>query len=215
MGLEVKEENNRLWIIIVDRDNLKKWIEEKSEGYITVTIHGRTRGSNVNQTGAVVSRIGGCEQSEGKRKKIEAEVILLKQKIEDQAQELNRFYKIFKEVMVQNKELRTKEQRKESEAGGVTEGRIVTVVFYIRNLFKKIGRLKREIVVKRFLGQSRVQICLFGVSAPAVERNRLATIFCTSVNLPPSPARFSKWRTIIVSSYSTRVIWFNSDFSHH
>ena len=215
MGLEVKEENNRLWIIIVDRDNLKKWIEEKSEGYITVTIHGKTRGSNVNQTGAVVSRIGGCEQPEGKRKKIEAEVILLKQKIEDQAQELNRFYKIFKEVMVQNKELRTKEQRKESEAGGVTEGRIVTVVFYIRNLFKKIGRLKREIVVKRFLGQSRVQICLFGVSAPAVERNRLATIFCTSVNLPPSPARFSKWRTIIVSSYSTRVIWFNSDFSHH
>ena len=46
MGLEVKEENNRLWIIIVDRDNLKKWIEEKSEGYITVTIHGRTRGKS-------------------------------------------------------------------------------------------------------------------------------------------------------------------------
>ena len=137
MGLEVKEENSRLWIIIVDGDNLKKWIEEKSEGYITVTIQGRTRGNNANQTGALVSRTGGCELSDGGRKNAEAEAILLKHKIEDQAQELNRFYKIFKEVMVQNKELRTKEQRKEAEAGGVTEGRVVTFVFISETYLRK------------------------------------------------------------------------------
>ena len=39
--------------------------------------------------------------------------------------------------MVQNKELRTKEQRKEAEAGGVTEGRVVTFVFISETYLRK------------------------------------------------------------------------------
>lgn len=121
MGLEIAEEIDQQFIILVERDNLKKWIEEKSDGNLTITIQEKVTENNANQTETVASRVVGYEQSEGKRKKLEAEVILLKQKIEDQAQELNRFYKIFKEVMVQNKELRAREQRNEREAGGVTK----------------------------------------------------------------------------------------------
>ena len=131
MGLEIAEEIDQLFIILVERDNLKKWIEEKSDGNLTITIQEKVTENNANQTETVASRVVGYEQSEGKRKKLEAEVILLKQKIEDQAQELNRFYKIFKEVMVQNKELRAREQRNEREAGGVTKGTVVKFLFYI------------------------------------------------------------------------------------
>lgn len=107
-----------MYIILTDRDNLKKWIEEKSYGNITIMIKGSTLEDKATETEIIVTRQEDYEQAEGKRKRVEAEVILLRQKIEDQAQELNRFYKVFKEVMTQNKNLRAKEQsNKEIEDG--------------------------------------------------------------------------------------------------
>ena len=131
IGLEVIEENGQMFIMLTDRDNLKKWIEEKTDGNLTIEIKGSTSEDKAVETEAVITRQEGYEQVEGKRKRVEAEVIFLKQKVEDQTQELNRFYKIFKEVMARNKILSAREQRKEVE-GGNAEGN--ESFFYI---FKK------------------------------------------------------------------------------
>lgn len=121
VGLEVVEDNDQLFIILTDRDNLKKWIEEKADGNITLAIKGSTSEDKATETELMLTQQEGYEQTEGKRKRVEAEVILLRQKIQDQAQELNRFYKVFKEVMSQNKILRQREQSKEND-GGNTKG---------------------------------------------------------------------------------------------
>lgn len=127
IGLEVVEEKEKLFILLTERDNLKKWIEEKSDGNITIVIKGRTLENKATETEVILTRQENYEQAEGKRKRVEAEVIILRQKIEDQAQELNRFYKVFKEVMTQNKILREKEQGKEIE-GGNARGKVLLCI---------------------------------------------------------------------------------------
>ena len=131
IGLEVIriEDTDQQVVFLTDRDSLKKWIEKESDGNISIAIQGRTTEHKATETEAIFTRVEGYEQSEGKRKRVEAEVILLKQKIEDQAQELNRFYKIFKEVMVQNKNLRAREQRNEVEGREVAEGTVMDFSF--------------------------------------------------------------------------------------
>lgn len=132
IGLEVVEENEELFILLTERDNLKKWIEEKSDGNITIVIKGTTLEDKATETEVIVTQKEDYEQTEGKRKRVEAEVIILRQKIEDQAQELNRFYKVFKEVMTQNKVLREKEQGKEIE-GGNARSKGLCLYFIITN----------------------------------------------------------------------------------
>ena len=109
MGLEVVEEKEQSFVILTDRDNLKKWIEDKSDGNITVAFKGSTLEDKATETeGLTVPE--GYKEPESKRKVLEAEIIQLKKKIQDQADELSRFYKVFKEVMEQN--LRAKAQQK-------------------------------------------------------------------------------------------------------
>ena len=116
IGLEVVENNNQLFIMLTERDSLKKWIGENSDGTITLVIKGSASEDKATETDAIVTQQEGYEEKEGKRKRIEAEVILLKQKIQDQEEELKRFYGIFKQAMTQNKMLREREQ------GGETDG---------------------------------------------------------------------------------------------
>ena len=119
--MEVVEDNNQLFIMLIDRDSLKKWIGENSDGTITLVIKGDTSQDKTTETDAIVTQQEGFEVKEGKRKRIEAEVILLKQKIQDQEEELKRFYGIFKQAMTQNKMLREREQSRETD-GGNTKG---------------------------------------------------------------------------------------------
>lgn len=111
MGLEIIEENDQLFIILTDRDNLRTWIEEKSDGNITVAFKGSSLEGKATQTEGVMALQEGHEQTETERKNLEAEVILLKSKIQAQAEELSRFYKVFTEVMEQN--LRAKDQKQQ------------------------------------------------------------------------------------------------------
>lgn len=115
MGLEVIEQNNQQFVILTDRDVLKKWIEEKADGKISVVYKGNTFEDKASQTDGKVALHEGYEQAEDKRKGLEAEVILLRRKIQDQAEELGRFYKVFKEVMEQNSRLKKPTQRAEDE----------------------------------------------------------------------------------------------------
>ena len=114
MGLEVIEENDQEFIILTDRDVLKKWIEEKADGKISVVYRENTFEDKASETDGKVTLHEGYEQAEDKRKGLEAEVILLKRKIQDQAEELRRFYKVFKDVMEQNSRLHSR-QRAEGE----------------------------------------------------------------------------------------------------
>lgn len=122
MGLEVIEENEQLFIILIDRDNLKKWIEESSDGNITVVFKGSALEDKDTKTEGVSTLHEGHEQTEGKRKRLEAEIILLKRKIQDQAEEMNRFYKVFKQAMEEN--LRTKEKKQQAEGRNIEQGNI-------------------------------------------------------------------------------------------
>ena len=115
------EDNDQLFLMLTDRDILKKWIEENSDGTITLVIKASASEDKTTETEVILTRQEGYEEKEGKRKRVEAEVILLRQKIQDQAQELKRCYKVFNEVMTQNKMLRAREQSKEIE-GGNTQG---------------------------------------------------------------------------------------------
>lgn len=115
--MEVVEDNNQLFIMLTDRDSLKKWIGENSDGTITLAIKGSASEDKTTETDAIVTQQEGYEEKEGKRKRVEAEVILLKQKIQDQEEELKRFYKVFKDAMIQNKMLRARETD-----GGNTKG---------------------------------------------------------------------------------------------
>lgn len=121
IGLEVVEDNGQLFIMLIDRDSLKKWIEENSAGNITLVIKGSASEDKTTETDVILTQQEGYEDKEGKRKRVEAEVILLRQKIQDQAQELNRFYEVFKQAMTQNKMLRAREQSRETD-GGNTKG---------------------------------------------------------------------------------------------
>ena len=121
IGLEVVENNNQLFIMLTDRDSLKKWIGENSDGTITLVIKGRLSEDKATETDAIVTQQEGYEEKEGKRKRIEAEVILLKQKIQDQEGELKRFYGVFKQAMTQNKMLREREQSRGTD-GESTKG---------------------------------------------------------------------------------------------
>ena len=115
------ENNNQLFIMLTERDSLKKWIGENSDGTITLVIKGSASEDKATETDAIVTQQEGYEEKEGKRKRIQAEVILLKQKIQDQEEELKRFYGIFKQAMTQNKMLREREQSRETD-GGNTKG---------------------------------------------------------------------------------------------
>lgn len=121
IGLEVVEDNNQLFIMLTDRDSLKKWIGENSDGTITLVIKGSASEDKTTEKDAIVTQQEGYEEKEGKRKRVEAEVIVLKQKIQDQEEELKRFYKVFKDAMIQNKMLREREQLRETD-GGNTKG---------------------------------------------------------------------------------------------
>ncbi|KAJ7375414.1 hypothetical protein OS493_002178 [Desmophyllum pertusum] len=112
---EDKLEKKRYTTIMEELKTIGLEVIEENE------IKGSTSEDKAVETEAVITRQEGYEQVEGKRKRVEAEVIFLKQKVEDQTQELNRFYKIFKEVMARNKILSAREQRKEVE-GGNAEG---------------------------------------------------------------------------------------------
>ena len=120
MGLEVIEENEQEFVILTDRDVLKKWIEEKADGRISVVYRGNTFEDKASETDGMLAIHKGYEQAEDKRKGLEAEVILLKRKIQDQAEELGRFYKVFKEVMEQN--LRLNKQKERAEGGSMQQG---------------------------------------------------------------------------------------------
>jgi len=121
IGLEVVEDNNQLFIMLTDRDSLKKWIEENADGNITLLIKGRASVDKTTETDVILTRQESYEEKEGKRKTVEAEVIILRQKIQDQANELNRFYGVFKQAMTQNKVFRAREQSREAD-GGNTKG---------------------------------------------------------------------------------------------
>ena len=121
IGLEVVEDNNQLFLMLTDRDSLKKWIEGNSDGNVTLVIQGSASDDKTTETDVILTRQESYEEKEGKRKTIEAEVIILRQKIQDQANELNRFYEVFKQAMTQNKMLRAREQSREAD-GGNTKG---------------------------------------------------------------------------------------------
>ena len=120
IGLEVVEDNDQLFIMLTDRDSLQKWIEENSDGKLTLMIKGSASENKTTETESISTQQEGYEDKEGK-KIVEAEVILLRQKIQDQAEELKRFYDVFKQAMTQNKMLRAREQSRETD-GGDTKG---------------------------------------------------------------------------------------------
>jgi len=122
MGLEAVEENEQLFIILTDRDNLKKWIEESSDRTVTVVFKGSASEDKDTKTEGVSTLHEGHEQTEGKRKRLEAEVILLKRTIQDQAEELSRFYTVFKQAMEEN--LRNKEKKQQAEGRNIEQGNI-------------------------------------------------------------------------------------------
>ena len=115
IGLEVVEDNDQLFIMLTDRDSLKKWIEENSGGTVTLMIRRGDLQDKTTETDITLTQLEGYEEKEGKRKRVEAEVILLKQKIQDQAQERNRYEKVLNDVMAQNERLRAREQSKDTE----------------------------------------------------------------------------------------------------
>ena len=115
IGLEVVEDNDQLFIMLTDRDSLKKWIEENSGGTVTLMIRKGDLQDRTTETDITLTQLEGYEENEGKRKRVEAEVILLKQKIQDQAQERNRYEKVLNDVMAQNERLRAREQSKDTE----------------------------------------------------------------------------------------------------
>lgn len=117
IGLEVVEDNDQLFIMLTDRDSLKKWIEENSSGTVTLMIKRDDLQDKTTETDITLTQLEGYEEKEEKRKRVEAEVILLKQKIQDQAQERNRYEKVLNDVMAQNERLRAREQSKETEGG--------------------------------------------------------------------------------------------------
>ena len=110
MGLEVVEEKEQLFVILTDRDNLKKWIEEKSDGNIKVAFIGSTLKDKATETEGLLTVPKGYKELESKRNGLEAEVIQLKKKIQDQGDELTRFYKVFKEVMELNKKAKVQQK---------------------------------------------------------------------------------------------------------
>lgn len=125
MGLEVVEEKEQLFVILTDRDNLKKWIEEKSDGNIKVAFIGSTLKDKATEIEGLLAVPKGYKELESKRNGLEAEVIQLKKKIQDQADELTRFYKVFKEVMELNKKAKV-QQKVEPE--NTEQGQPQTVV---------------------------------------------------------------------------------------
>ena len=116
LGLEVIEDKEKLFIILTERDYLRKWIEEKSDGNIVVTFKGTHFEDTTTETEGLLMK---NEQGETENKKMQAEIIQLKKKIQDQADELARFYKVFKEAIEQN--LRYTKQEK-ARAEGTKQG---------------------------------------------------------------------------------------------
>ena len=117
LGLEVIEDEEKLFIILTERDYLRKWMEEKSDGNIVVKFKGTHFEDTTTETEGLLMK---NEQGETETKKMQAEIIQLKKKIQDQADELARFYKVFKEAMEQN--LRYTKQEK-ARAEGAKQGR--------------------------------------------------------------------------------------------
>lgn len=112
MGLEVIEENEQQFTMITDRDKLKKWIEERSDGNIAVVYKGCSltdKGTQIEETEPL------NKDFENERGKLRAEIIFLKRKVQDQANELGRFYKAFKDAMEQNLQYRKQIQGADSE----------------------------------------------------------------------------------------------------
>ena len=92
-------------------------MEEKSDGNIVVKFKGTHFEDTTTETEGLLMK---NEQGETETKKMQAEIIQLKKKIQDQADELARFYKVFKEAMEQN--LRYTKQEK-VRAEGAKQGR--------------------------------------------------------------------------------------------
>lgn len=108
MGLDVVEGKDKHSVILIERDNLKKWIEGISDGNLTVVSKGSSlmgKTSEIDRTGALNKDI------DEEKQKLKVRVIFLQKKIHLEADKYNGLHRLYRITMEQNLQFRKLIQR--------------------------------------------------------------------------------------------------------
>lgn len=108
MGLDVVEGKDKHSVILIERDNLKKWIEGISDGNLTVVPKGSSlmgKTSEIDRTGALNKDI------DEEKQKLKVKVILLQKKIHLEADKYNGLHRLYRITMEQNLQFKKLIQR--------------------------------------------------------------------------------------------------------
>lgn len=108
MGLDVVEGKDKQSVILIERDNLKKWIEGISDGNLTVVSKGSSlmgKTSEIDRTGALNKDI------DEEKQRLRAQVIFLRRQIHDEADKYSGLHRLYKISMEKNLQFRKHIQR--------------------------------------------------------------------------------------------------------
>lgn len=107
MGLDVVEGKDKQSVILIERDNLKKWIEGISDENLTVVSKGflMAKTSEIDRTGALNKDI------DEEKQRLRAQVIFLRRQIHDEADKYSGLHRLYKISMEKNLQFRKHIQR--------------------------------------------------------------------------------------------------------